>query len=513
MTLSPDRTGELSLLFQIGQRMERSPDLRDIIEPVLETMDHTMGLKRATIALVNRNTGEISVEAAHTLSRQQIERGRYQPGEGVIGRVVRSGEPVVLAPIAASPEFLDRTGARQASPKDRLTFICVPIKLGKEVVGTLSADLEYARDADHERDVRLLATIAAMIAQAVRLRQQAQEERQQLLEENVRLQEELRTRFRPSNIIGNAKAMQPVYDMIGRLSRSDATVLILGESGVGKELIAQAIHYNSPRAARPFVRVNCAALPRSLLESELFGHEAGAFTGAVRRRKGRFELAQGGSIFLDEIGDLEPATQIALLRVLQEREFERLGGADTIRVDVRVIAATNSDLEQAVRDGRFRDDLYYRLNVVPVHVPPLRDRRTDVPLLADFFVERYSRANNKPIRRITTPAIDMLTSYHWPGNVRELENCIERAVLLSDDEVIHSHHLPPTLQTAEATGTAHAGTLADALERVERELILDALKNARGNMTRAARALGVTERVMGLRVKKYGIDPRRFRHG
>jgi Nif-specific regulatory protein len=295
------------------------------------------------------------------------------------------------------------------------------------------------------------------------------------------------------------------------VAKSDTTVLIRGESGVGKELVAHAIHYNSRRAARAFIKVNCAALPETLIESELFGHEKGAFTGAIYQRKGRFELAAGGTIFLDEVGDFSPSTQIKFLRVLQEKEFERVGGTETIKTDVRVIAATNRDVETLIAEGKFRQDLYYRLNVFTIHVPPLRDRKTDIPLLADFFVERYSRLNHKEIQRISTPAIDMLMSYHWPGNVRELENCIERAVLVSNDQVIHGHHLPPTLQTAEATGTAHQGSLQDALDELERELILDALKSWRGNMAKAARSLGLTERLMGLRVRKHGIQRKRFR--
>ena len=305
--------------------------------------------------------------------------------------------------------------------------------------------------------------------------------------------------------------MQLVYDLIAQVSRSDTTVLIRGESGTGKELVAHAIHYNSHRAEKPFVKVNCGALPESIVESELFGHEKGAFTGAVAMRKGRFEMANSGSIFMDEVGDLSPTTQIKLLRVIQEKEFERVGGMATIKTNVRVITATNRPLEQLIREGKFREDLYYRLNVFPIHVPPLRERKTDIPLLADAFVERYNRLNHKAIRRVSTPAIDMLMSYHWPGNVRELENCIERAVLLSSDSVIHGHHLPPTLQTAEASGTTHRGTLEGTLEAVERDLILDALKASRGNRAKAARALGISERIMGLRVKTLGIDAKRFR--
>jgi Nif-specific regulatory protein len=304
--------------------------------------------------------------------------------------------------------------------------------------------------------------------------------------------------------------MQAVYDLIAQVSKSNTTVLIRGESGTGKELVANAIHYNSLRVSKPFIKVNCAALPETVIESELFGHEKGAFTGAVGQRKGRFELAHGGTIFFDEVGDLSPATQIKFLRVLQEKEFERVGGIATVKTDVRVIAATNRNLKTLVEEEKFREDLYYRLNVFPIYMPPLRERKTDILLLADYFVEKYSKANHKNICRISTPAIDMLMSYHWPGNVRELENCIERAVILSNDDVIHGHHLPPTLQTAEATGTASGGNLQETLDNLERELILDALKSSRGNKTKAARLLGITERLMGLRVKKYGITPKRF---
>jgi Nif-specific regulatory protein len=502
---------ELLLLFEISHTLDRSLDLRDVVGPVLELIARHMGMLRGTLTLLNRKSGEIFIEAAHGLSETQKIRGRYRPGEGVIGQVVKTGAPAVIPHISDEPLFLDRTGARKGMKKEDISFLCVPIKIENEVVGTLSADRLFDAEVALEEDVRLLSIIASMIAQAVRLRQSAQEERHRLLEENERLQHELKERFRPSNIVGNSKAMRMVYDLMAQVSKSDTTVLIRGESGTGKELVAHAIHFNSPRSTKPFIKVNCGALPESVVESELFGHEKGAFTGAIATRKGRFELAHSGTIFLDEIGDLSPTTQIKLLRVLQEKEFERVGGSATIKVDVRVITATNRDLEQLIAEGQFRQDLYYRLNVFPVHVPPLRERKTDIPLLADHFVEKYSKANHKTIRRISTPAIDMLMSYHWPGNVRELENCMERAVLLSSDHVIHGHHLPPTLQTAEASDTAHSGTLDGTLENIERDLILDALKAARGNKAKAARALGITERIMGLRVRKHGINPRRFR--
>jgi len=506
-----EEINELSLLFEISKILDSSMDLRDSLGPVLKKLSERKGIVRGMITLLNRKTGEISIESAVGLSEVQKQKGRYRLGEGMIGKVVQSGNPVVLPRIADEPGFLDKTKARKNDDLKELSFFCVPIKLGKEVIGTLSADRPLMDESQLKDAVRLLSIIGSMISQAVRLRQQAQEERMKLLEENIRLQAELKDRYHPANIIGRSSSMQEVYQLIQQVSRSDASIIIRGESGTGKELVAQAIHYNSRRSGKPFIKVNCAALPETVMESELFGHEKGAFTGAVNSRKGRFELAHRGTLFLDEIGDLSPATQIKLLRVLQEREFERVGGTETIKVDVRIVTATNRNLEQLITENVFREDLFYRLSVFPIHLPPLRERKTDILLLADHFVEMYSGENHKNIRRISTPAIDMLMAYHWPGNVRELENCIERAVLMSNDDVIHGHHLPPTLQTAEASGTAMKGTLSDAIERVEKEMIMDALKSSRGNMALAARTLGLTERIMGLRVKRYEIDPKRFR--
>ncbi len=505
------RTSEFSLLFELSQTLDSSLDLREVLGPALKIVARHKGILRGSLTLLNRDTGDISIEAAYGLSASQQRKGRYRIGEGVVGQVFQTGRPAVIPRVSEEPRFLNRTGAIAAEEGDDISYISVPIKLENQVVGALSIDMPYREEASLQDEVRLLSIVGSMISQAVKLRQKAQEERRQLIEENLRLTEELKDRFRPSNLIGNSSAMQAVYDLIAQVSGSEATVLIRGESGTGKELVAHAIHYNSRRAGKPFIKVNCAALPETVIESELFGHEKGAFTGAVSSRKGRFELADGGTLFLDEVGDLSAGLQIKLLRVLQEREFERVGGARTLKVDVRLIAATNVELEELIPSGRFRQDLYYRLNVFPIRLPPLRERKTDILQLADYFVEKYGKSNGKQVRRISTPAIDMLMSYHWPGNVRELENCIERAVLLSDDDVIHGHHLPPSLQTAEASGTAFRGPLKGSLAGVERELILEALKSCRGNMAKASRALGISERIMGLRVRKFGIDIWRFR--
>jgi Nif-specific regulatory protein len=506
----------LQVLYDISETLSRSLDLREVAQPVLEALADEMGMSRGTLTLLNRQTNEILIEAAHGLSVEQLSRGRYRLGEGITGKVIETGKPAIIPRISKEPKFLDRTRSRQKINREDISFICVPITIGKEVVGALSADRLYPGDVELQDDVKLLTTIAAMIAQAVRLRQSVMEEHGRLEAENVRLRAELQQRWQPGNIVGRSGAMQKVYDLIAQVARSNATVLIRGESGTGKELVAHAVHASSDRSGGPFIKVNCAALPETILESELFGHEKGAFTGAVQQRQGRFELASGGTIFLDEIGDFSPSSQIKLLRVLQEREFERVGGTKPVRVNVRVITATNRNLEEMMVQGKFREDLFYRLNVFPIFLPPLRQRKTDIPLLIDHFLEAASRENHKQVRRISTPAIEALMSYHWPGNVRELQNVIERAVLVAEGDVVRSLHLPPTLQMAHAGGdeggpSAAGRTMEQRVADFEREIMIDALKTSRGNMAKAARLLGTTERIFGYKARQYGIVAKQFK--
>jgi len=498
---------DMRLLLEISQLLDQSLDLREVVSPVLEALASHLGMKHATLTLLNRVTQDILIEVAHGLSSQQARRGRYKLGEGVTGQVVLTGEPSIIEKTSESPLFLNRT---RRMGDGEFSFVCVPIKDGKEVIGALSADREYAEHTNLKEDVRLLKLVVSMIGQAVKLRRAAQEERDQLEEENERLRAELKTRFRPSNIIGNSHEMQFVYAQIAQVSHSSATVLIQGETGTGKELVAQATHYNSDRADQPFIKAHCAALPENIIESELFGHVKGAFTGAISDRKGRFALAHGGTLFLDEIGEIPPSIQIKLLRVLQEREFEPVGSTETVKVNVRLVVATNRDLQAMAAEGGFREDLFYRLNVFPIFVPSLRKRKSDILLLADFFLEKYAKESGREIRRLSSTAIDMIYAYHWPGNVRELENAIERAVLVAEGEVIHPHHLPPTLQTAEASGTAPSGRLKEMVDGFERDIITDALKSSRGNMAAAARSLGVTQRIFGYKVHQYGIEPKRY---
>ncbi len=502
---------ELEFLYKVGKILSSTTDMARLLDSVLELLASEMSMNRGTVSILHPHTQEIVIDAAYELGVKEKMRGKYKIGEGITGKVVATGRPMAVPKIQNEPEFLDRTRSRSKLDKSHISFICVPINVSDEVIGTLSADHVFNENISLDEDVRLLSIVASMIAQTVKARQASEEEKEELKAENIDLKKKLQERFRPENIMGNSKIMREVYKLIFQVAKSNTTVLIRGESGTGKELIANAIHYESLRRSKPFIKVNCSALPVDLLENELFGHEKGAFTGALNTKKGRFELADGGTIFLDEVGDFSPQTQVKLLRVIQERDFERLGGTQTIKVNVRVIAATHKDIEQAVAERHFREDLYYRLNVFPIHIPPLRERKTDILLLADYFLEKYASLNSKKMLRISTPAIDMLMSYHWPGNVRELENCIERAVLLSEDGVIHGYHLPPTLQTDKATRTELKGTLKSMKDAFEREIVIEALKRNRGNLSQAASELETTKRIFSYMVKKQGIDYRRFR--
>ncbi len=503
---------KILLLYKISDILSAEDDIHKALYRVLRQMNETMGMLRGMISIFNRRTNQIFVEEAYGLTDVEKERGKYSLGEGITGKVVESGEPAIVRAVGDDPDFLDKTQSRNAMEKKDISYICVPIRWYREVIGTISADRQFGAHLPLEEDVKLLTIIASMVSQKVSLHRAVHEENQSLLDENVRLQGELKEKYRPSNIIGNSKSMRVAYDLVAKVAPAQTSVLLLGESGVGKELFAHAIHYRSLRHNKPFIKVNCSALPPNLIESELFGHQKGAFTGAVNTRKGRFELAEGGTIFLDEIGELGLDTQTKLLRVLQEREYERVGCATPMRADVRIIAATNRDLAQRIKEGQFREDLFYRLNVFPITIPPLRERKTDIPLLLDYFIEKYSHYMDKQISRISTPAIDMAVSYHWPGNVRELENCIERAVIMCEGDVIRSQHLPPTLQTVRAQDAKPRGTLQAQIDAIEYEIIMEELKRCKGNMSRAAEALGLTKRIMGLRVKKYGIEIKNYKH-
>jgi Nif-specific regulatory protein len=500
--------GEVELLGDISRVFAESLDLEMTLKSILKSLDTHLKLQRGTITLLESETETINIKVAHGLSEKSKKLGSYKVGEGITGLVVQTGREIVVPDISKDPRFLHKTKSRTPIEGKRIAFFCVPIKLEGKTIGAMSVDRQAAKGDDFEDNVRLLNIIATMVAQAVKLNKLVQSERQKLSDENVRLRQELKTRFNIHNMIGSSNAIQQVYRLIEQVTDSMATVLIRGESGTGKDLVAHAVHYNSIRANKPFLKVNCTALPDTLLESELFGHEKGAFTDAGERKPGRFERAHGGTIFLDEIGDFSVNLQVKLLRVIQFKEFERVGGTETIKTNVRIIVATNKNLEEQIKQGLFREDLYYRINVFPIYLPPLRERKDDIMLLADYFLEKFASENSKNISRISTPAIEMLTRYHWPGNVRELENCIERAVLLCDGDVIRSEHLPPSLQMINKAQPVAARSMVETIENLEKELIVDALKKTGGQQRKAAIELGITERTLGYKIKRYGILPK-----
>lgn len=474
------------------------------LNPVADVIASDFGATRVFILLYHAESEKLSPTASSHLSAADFRKLDLRTDLGIFRGAFDRSESIFLSSISSE------TSIDYLKAEEERSLIAVPIRTARKTIGLLCCEFPF-HDREPVETTDLLLLIASLIAQSLRVELAVLGEREKLREENLHLKQELKEKYDFSHIVGNANSMRLVYDQVTQVAKSNATVLLRGESGTGKEMIANAIHYNSLRSKRPLIKINCAALPDTLIESELFGHEKGAFTGADRFKKGRFEMADGGTLFLDEIGDIPLQTQIKLLRVLQEREFQRLGGTETIKTNIRLVAATNKNLEDAIAKGTFREDLYYRLNVFAIHLPPLRERKSDILLLAEHFLEKYETEHGKRIRRISTPAIDMLMSYHFPGNVRELENAIERAVLVCDSNVVHGHHLPPTLQTAEVSGTVTDLSLASAVEAFERDMIQDSLKSTHGNVAKAAKMLDSTERILGYKIKKYGIDAARFR--
>lgn len=512
---------ELRTLYEIARQMSAAYPLEDRMRKVLEILHERMGMERGTLTLLDAEGEHLAIEIAHGLDDRAIKLGRYRVGEGITGKVVEAGEPIAVPNIGEEPLFLNRTGARGRDlKKNKVAFICVPIKLEQQTIGALSVDRLFEASVSLNEDVRLLTLISSLIAQAVATFRLREQEKEELRSENLELRRELARKFRPGNIIGESKRMKEVYASIEMVSQTRSTVLLRGETGTGKELVAHAIHYSSLRSKGPFVKVSCAALPETLLESELFGYEKGAFTGAAAMKPGRFERADGGTLFLDEIGDISASMQVKLLRVLQEREFERLGGTQTIRVDVRVIAATNRDLEKAVQEKQFREDLYYRLNVVPILLPSLRERREDIPLLVSHFLNKSTLENAKKVRYVSDAAMEYLLNYYWPGNIRELENAVERAVILCKGDTLEPDLFPipgpkghpaaihlkaPELAPEQKGHEVLPGGLPGAVEKLEQQLIQEALEKTGGNQRKAAKALGITERILGYKIKTYGL--------
>ena len=498
----------LDTLYGVSQVLSRSLDLGETLQAVLRVMDESGGLARGMVSLSEAGSRELMVTAVRGLHGQRTEHVRYQPGEGVVGTIMERGRAVVLERVADERRFLGRLGLY--APE--LPFIGVPIRVGGDLVGVLAAQPATADDGLLDERAKLMEMLANLIGQSVRLSWQVDRERLDLTEERDNLRRAVRGQYGFSNIVGHAPQMHRVFEQVRQVAKWNTTVLIRGETGTGKELIAHAIHYNSPRAAGAFVKLNCAALPENLLESELFGHEKGAFTGALAQRKGRFEQADGGTLFLDEIGEVSSAFQAKLLRVLQEGELERIGGSRTLKVDVRVIAATHRDLEAAVEEGKFREDLYYRLNVMPIVIPPLRERIEDIPEIASFLVEKIGKAQGRTLT-ITESAVRVLLHHDWPGNVRELENCLERAAVMSEqgeidrDLVLVSGIEERVLPMQAASGGAFA---LDDPNLDERERVIAALEQAGWVQAKAARLLGMTARQIAYRIQTLNIKVKQF---
>jgi Nif-specific regulatory protein len=501
---------ELKAIYDIAVSLIANTERRELFSHMLDILEADLSMERGTILLLVPGNTELIIAAAKNDRHVIDDSIRYRRGEGIVGSVVATGKSLIITDIATNPLFKNRIHQRTGSGERMISFICVPVILGNEVVGTLSVDIPHRLERNLEQCERTLSIIASLIAGYLHMQRQIRFERELMQEENDRLRSALGEQYRPDNMIGSSSAMQEVFRRMRLLSQSDTTVLLRGPSGTGKELIASAIHYGGLRRDKPFIKVNCGALNEHLIESELFGHEKGAFTGAFNKRIGRIEEADGGTLFLDEIGDFSLNTQIKLLRVIQERQFDRVGSNKPCNVDIRLIAATNRDLEAAMAAGTFREDFYYRINVVPVFIPPLHERKEDVMPLVNNFIQKFSQKMHKTIQRISTPAINMLHSYHWPGNVRELENCIEYAVLLSTDGVIYGHNLPPSLQTPTSCDMTASGSLSSRVEALERDMIADALKRTNGNLTAAAKDLGITLRMIRYKIGNLGIKPQQI---
>jgi len=502
---------ELTLLFDISISLNKSKNIKDVLYQILEMMAKYIGMDRGTITLVKKGTSEINIEEAYGLSKEEKARGKYTVGEGIIGKVVKSGMSVYIPRISDEPQFMDKTKARKKINIEDVSFLCVPIKHDKEVIGTLSVDRVFNNNLSFEEDIRLITIIGSMIAQALKARQEELEEVERLKEENERLQTELQMKFNPANMIGNGQAMQVVFNLIFKVAPTSANVLITGESGVGKELVAKSIHFNSHRASKKLEEINCTGLSESIMEIELFGQVTKEPDGKIKVTMGIFERANKGSVYLSDLADVSLNLQSKLLQLIQDKKIQRIGDKEKVDVDIRLIAATNKNLERLLEEGKVMEELYFLLNVFPIYIPPLRERKSDIPQLIDYFIAKFNKEHGLNVKRISTSAIDMIMSYHWPGNVRELENCLERACILGNTGVIYGFHLPPTLQTPESSGAPERGPLQSVLAKVEKELIQDNLKLVKGDIGLAADNLGLTARQMEIKVAKYNINLSKYR--
>jgi len=521
---------EIELLYQIAVGLNSTPDIYEMIEKGMKLLQQHSYVERCALFLSSADKDELELRASINLSPQQRKIATYRYGEGATGLAAQSGEPVVIENIHSNINYLNKLGTISSN---MVSFIAVPLIKDDEVTGVISANIGRDCPIDFDALVRMLTIVGSLFAGSLRVQQTIVEEKKNLDELKSYYKSELLNEHKFENIVGRSTKMQQIFSMIDTVAPTDATILVRGETGTGKELIATAVHNISQRKNGPFIKLNCAAISETLLESELFGHEKGAFTDAKEMRKGRFELANGGTLFLDEIGDITPALQVKLLRILQEQEFERVGGTKTIKTNVRLVAATNRNLEEMVKKGEFREDLFYRLNVIPINLPPLRERYEDVRLLLEHYMKKFMKEHRKHMT-LSKEAIETLLDYPWPGNIRELQNTMERLVLICPEgEVVPemlNHVLPfnyqkmrmkpvaepePAPVVEEAPPQQYAPPAEEqpvhpltksSMQEMEKEAIIQALIDNRGIQTKAARQLGMTARQIGYKMKKYEID-------
>lgn len=523
------------VLIEISKVVTSSLDMEEIFHSILMVMEKSLKLEKGSLVLYNPTEENLKIVAAVGLSSDEMERGIYHTGEGVTGKVFESGEPIIIQSVARESLFLNRVGylSHFDLNPENISFLAVPVKSDHAIIGVLSVFFAQSKNTDFPTLLDFLQVVASIIFQVIKIQHLVEEAKKEISRENILLKRELKKKYKFGSLIGKSKSMEKLFEKVQIVADSRASVLITGESGTGKEMLASAIHYNSNRADKPFVKINCAAIPENLLESELFGHKKGSFTGAVADKKGKFEMADGGTIFLDEIGELDLNLQSKLLRVLQEREIEAIGSIKPKQIDIRILAATNNDLERQVAEKKFRSDLFYRLNVINFQPPPLRERTEDIPLLISHFIEKYSKENSKGVKGISREANKILREYSWPGNVRELENIIERAIVLTQNEILDETDFyevseklikPPDFKKEISQGklsetdesiSLYSPVNLDAIDgramevvvgEVESRLIQFALKKFKYTKTRVAKYLGINRNTLDKRIKELKIE-------
>jgi len=504
---------EFSFLSNVTEVLSSSLNIQESLSKIFKLLSTNFGIKHSFLTRYNEIQDTFFIKVSYGLNPTEIIAFTEEKWHDQVKNVIEHNKVLFINHLNYHSVYFDELNGQQL---DENYFVCLPLVVGNDKFGTLTVSATLDEYEDFDVMIRLLTIVCLMIAQELKLKKLLEQEKEHLHNENIMLRNELSEKYNIDNMIGKSSVMHSVFENISQVSSSNVSVLILGESGTGKELVAHAIHYRSQRASGPFIRINCGAIPDALIESELFGHKRGAFTDAIETKIGKFEAANGGTIFLDEIAELSPQLQVKLLRVLQDKEVTRVGDVEPIKIDVRVITATNKDLEKAMESGEIREDFYYRLNVFPINIPPLRQRRTDIMLIAEHFLEKFSKEHSKKINRISPAVIDVFYSYKWPGNVRELENCIERAVIMCNDEILQINHLPSSLQSVDTSSMVSCNDDAGFKEKVssfEKKIIMESLYKTKGNVSMAAQYLKTTQRILGYKIEKFNIDVTAFKSG